>query len=316
MLLRAGLIGTALAVAGCAGPPSPPPSDPVFPTTTNQVAAVVDGRSLSHDTLAARALEAAGGVVLEEAVLDQLLASSLSAEGLTLPADALDSERSRLFERIADEAGVAEEQAGSLVDRFRAARGLGPHRFDALLTRNAALRLLAQRGGLVDASRVSSLVEAEFMGRARARIIITRTASDAAKVRQDIAALPAGERSSRFAATAYSMSVDASSARGGAFGPVSHGDPSIPAAMRPSLSLSAGEVSEVVALDDGFAIVLVEEQLAAPARTQAGEAKATAKAVSRVEREAMDSLAARLLAEARITVMDEHLRWAWERRPR
>lgn len=280
------------------------------------MAAVVDGRSLTHDMLASRSLEAAGGVVLEEAALDQLLASTLSAEGIALPAEAIEGERVKLFERIADEAGVGEEQAGSLVDRFRAARGLGPDRFAALLTRNAALRLLAQRSSLVDASRVSSLVEAEFMGRARARIIVTRTAADAAKVRQNVASAPASERTSTFAAAAYSLSVDPSSARGGAFGPVSHGDPSIPSAMRASLSLPPGEVSQVIALDAGFAIVLVEEQLPPPARTEAGEAKAVAKATSRIEREAMDSLAARLLAEARITVLDDHLQWAWERRPR
>jgi hypothetical protein len=315
MLRRSGWIGAVLVIPGCAGPSTPPPRPAPAPEV-ERVASVVDGRSLSLETLAARALEAAGGVVLEEAALDELLAANLSAEGITLPADATASERAKLFARIADEAGVAEEQAGSLVDRFRAARGLGPRRFDALLTRNAALRLLVQRGGLVDASRVSALVEAEFMGRARARIIVTRTAADAAKTRGDISAAPAGERSSRFAGAAYAMSVDPSSARGGVFGPVSHGDPSIPAAVRPSLSLPPGELSPVIALDDGFAIVLVEEQLEAAARTEASEAKARAKATARVEREAMDALAARLLAEARITVMDEHLRWAWERRPR
>ncbi len=316
MLRRAVVFGAALAVAGCAGPSSPPKAATVPSTEAGRVAAVVDGRSLTHDMLASRSLEAVGGVVLEEAALDQLLASTLSAEGITLPAEAIEGERAKLFERIADEAGVGEEQAGSLVDRFRAARGLGPHRFDALLARNAALRLLAQRSGLVDASRVSSLVEAEFMGRARARIIVTRTAADAAKVRQDIASAPAGERASKFAAAAYAASVDPSSARGGAFGPVSHGDPSIPAAMRASLSLASGEVSQVIALDAGFAVVLVEEQLSPPARTQDAETKAVAKATARIEREAMDSLAARLLSEARITVMDDHLRWAWERRPR
>lgn len=309
------LLTPALAV-GCAPAPrsvAPAPSAQASPL---RPAALVDGTPVDHETLAALALEAAGAVTFEEAALDLILARELAGDGLSLADDASAIERQRLFSRIAAEAGVAEEQAGTLVDRFRTARGLGPRRFEALLRRNAALRMLASRGGLVDEATVASLTEAELGPRATARIIVTRTTAEATRIHADIVASAIDARSARFAQHAFTSSSDPSSARGGLFGPVSHTDPTIPSSVRPSLSLPAGELSPVIAIDQGFAVLLIESQLEAAVRTSEAVAAAKAKATARVEREAMDALAARLLAEARITVMDEHLQWAWERRPR
>lgn len=308
-------------LCGCGGSPHAKiPSDtrPTSPAIakTGAPAALVDGVAIDGATLAASALEAAGAVTFEEAALDALIAKELASEGLSVPDEATNAERLRLFARIAEEAGVNEEQAGTLVDRFRAVRGLGPRRFDAMLRRNAALRLLVARAGLIDGAAVAALSEAELGPRATARLIVTRTAAEASRLRAEIETAPAADRAAKFSQAAFTHSIDPSSARGGLFGPVSHADVTVPAPLRSSLALPAGELSPVISIEQGFALLLIESQVAAAARTDAAVEAARAKATARVEREAMDALAARLLAEARITVMDEHLRWAWERRPR
>ncbi len=306
-----------MAPAACApaSVATPSTSAPTGAPTTRP-AALVDGAGIDQASLAAAAIEAAGAVALEEAALDVLLERMLASEGLSLAEDAADGERRRLFSRIAEEAGVAEEQAGVLVDRFRAARGLGPRRFESMLRRNAALRVLAARAGMIDEAAIVAMTEAELGPRATARIIVTRTAVDASRLRAEIEAAPAEARAARFAQAAFESSIDPSSARGGLFGPVLHADPTVPAALRPSLHLPAGELSPVISIETGFAILLIDSQQAAADRTAQAIEAARAKATARIEREAMDLLAARLLAEARITVLDEHLRWAWERRPR
>lgn len=272
--------------------------------------------AVARTSLTTATLEAAGAVAFEEAALDLILERELAAEGLPLPEDAVAIERARLFARIAGEAGVAEEQAGALVDRFRAVRGLGPGRFGSMLRRNAMLRMLAGKAGLIDQAAIVALADAELGPRAAARIIVARTAAEASRLRAEIEAAPAEARAARFAQAAFASSIDPSSARGGLFGPVPHADPTVPAALRPSLTLPAGELSPVISLETGFAILLIDSQQAAPDRTPQAIEAAQAKATARIEREAMELLASRLLAEARITVIDEHLRWAWERRPR
>lgn len=288
----------------------------VPPSPTEPTSVILDGASLPLGGVTTAALEAAGAVALEEAVLDRLLAKEVAAAGCAIAADASEQERQRLFERIGAEAGVAEDQAGVLIERFRRSRGLGPTRFAALLDRNAKLRALVRHAKLVRPEEIELGVTSELDAKATARLIVTSTSTEAASLRSQIEAAPAGERSSRFSQLAYRASRDSSSSRGGLFGPVSHSDPSIPAAIRPLLSLPTGSLSSIVAIESGFAMVLIEEQTPAEPASDASRAKAAAKVTVRKEREAMDRLASELMSEAKLTILNEPLRWSWEQRSR
>lgn len=279
-------------------------------------ALMVDGQPIPGSGLSAAALEAAGAVVIEEAAIDSLLAAEMTRAGIVISKDQIEQERQLLFERISSEANVGEEQAGLLIDRFRRARGLGPIRFEAMLRRNAQLRTLVQEQAASWEEPMAQLVNAELGPRARARLIVVANPADAASLHAQLESLPALERSGTFARLAVERSRDPSSSRGGLFGPVSHMDPSVPAAIRPHLAAPAGSLSPVLAIDSGMAIVLIEEQIAATPATDAATLSARQKARTRLEREAMDALASELLARARINVLDNAARWSWDNRLR
>jgi len=286
------------------------------PDSSARPAATADGAALSAAELHARLGEAAGAVILEELALDSLIEREARAQGVALPESAAEDERQLLFQRITDEARLGQDQAGVLIDRFRRARGLGPKRFAALLERNAKLRALVRTNSIVSEEAIAAAAQRELGPTVRARILVTSNASDASAMQSQLAAAPTADRSASFATLAYERSRDPSAPRGGLFGPVSPNDPTIPASIRPFLGGVPGTLSSTIAVDNGFAILLIEEQLPAAAETPESLAAAKQRARTRQEREAMERLTADMLARARITVFDESSRWSWEGRPR
>ncbi len=292
------------------------PSPSTVATGANPPSATINSLPIAESELAAAAFEAAGSVILEERILDAMLDKELAAANLSLSTNAVEEERQMLFSRITEDAKVAQDQAGVLVERFRRNRGIGPSRFNALLTRNAKLRLLVRRNHVVEPGRTEQLAAIETGPKTLARLITLPTAQQAQSALSQLTALSPAERSAKFSQLAYTISNDPSAARGGIFGPVSAMDETIPPTIRQQLTLPAGSLSPVLAMESGFALLLIEQQLAAPEKTPSLLEQALARATLKLEREAMEKLASQLLAEARVTVLHEGLRWSWENRLR
>ena len=91
-------------------------------------------------------------------------------------------------------------------------------------------------------------------------------------------------------------------------------DERYPRAIRTAVdALSPGMLSDVLALDRGFAIVLIEEKRPADAATlDAVRPDIERQLRSRQQRLAMDKLARSLMAEAQVMVTDSSLAWIWE----
>lgn len=290
------------------------------PVDAKNTIAVVDGMAVSVQEFSARINEVAGAVAMEELALDVLLEREMKEAGLKIAKSDIDAERDLLFQRIMDEAQVRQDQAGVLLEQFKRSRGLGPKRFAALLERNARLRAMVRgdvAGSGVTPAQQATALSSETGAKARARIIVVQTQSEASSIRAELAALTEPARTSRFASIALERSIDGSAPRGGQFGPVSIFDLSVPATVRESLNGQVGELSPVLSMDSGFAVVMVQEKIPAldPGNSQA-IAAAEQKVRTRLERESMDRIANQLIQEARITLMDESLRWSWEGRPR
>jgi parvulin-like peptidyl-prolyl isomerase len=147
-------------------------------------------------------------------------------------------------------------------------------------------------------------------------VIVMATQREAGELREALEGAT-GDRSLRFADAAARSSIDSSAARGGLLDPISPLDPTYPAAVgRAFEELGPGEISPVLAVDRGFALVLLEERL--PGRDvprETVEEQLRAEVRLRLERLAMDDLAARLLRGASITVFDRGLERAWRARP-
>jgi hypothetical protein len=138
MILRVMVIAAIL--GGCAGVErAQPPGEPI--------ALTVDGRAIPASALWAPLAEAAGSVIVEEAMLDAIVARCVKDAGITIDDRAIERERELLLASITNAAG--EPRTHDVLERVLTQRGIGPARLGSLLRRSASLRELVRAQGLV-----------------------------------------------------------------------------------------------------------------------------------------------------------------------
>ena len=295
-----------LGICGCDAPPSTGASRYDVPATPPpRPIALVDRERVTIAEIEPQLLEAVGGRIVRERVLDARLARTAAREGIEIDADDLQRERDLLTATLAEDPDRAER----LLDELRRNRGLGPIRFEALLRRTALLRrLVAEEVEITDAA-LEGAHDLAHGPRRVARIVVVedlRAASDARR------RLDAG---TPFATVAVERSLDASADRGGLLAPVSRLDPSWPIAFRNAVfDAEIGRVSEPVRIDGRTLLVLVEEERPGTGVTlDANREQAEAAARLAIERLLMDRLARRMVPADAIDPIDPSLRWSMPR---
>lgn len=249
--------------------------------------------------------EAAGGVVAQELALLAALDSACDEAGIVITEAALDRERALVESQLT--ATGAGADTGALLARVRASRGLGPERFAALLRRNAMLRALVRPDVQVTESAIVQAYRLEFGPTRVVRLITTDQLAEASAAIGEIR----GGRS--FSAVAAERSTDPSRVRGGLIGAISLADPAYPEALRTAAAaIEVGEVSSPVALDRGFAVVMVDaiEEDDVPALDDVRD-RAAEVATLRAERVLMEAKARELQAGVSPRFFDASLRWSW-----
>lgn len=313
----------ALLATGCAAPPAqerPPEhapertadqtpgpsagSGPAGASGGGTVLGYVNGTAIRQGDLWPALLERAGGEVLEEVVLDQLLRERFAQRGLTLTAEDIADELTRLSAALSPDA----DEAARLLAALRERRGLGDDRFDRLLRRNAGLRkLIAGEVAVTDAA-VRRAFALRYGPRYRVRLIVAPDARTAGTLRQRAAA---GES---FSDLATQFSTDPSAAQGGLLSPISPADPTYPQVLRNILpELEPQKPSGVVALDGGFGILWLEETVPAQPVAWDDVREALAQEVrAQAERLLMEQTARAMLQAADVLILDPALKPAWK----
>lgn len=279
-------------------------------------AATVMGRPIEWSLLNSMLAEASGSAVIEEVSIDHLARRELERRGLTIdPADVEAEERALLA--ALGRSGTAPAEAGELVMQMRRTRGLGPVRYKAMLERNAMLRRLVRDECEPTTEQVTQGMEVRHGPRHVCRIIVTPSRTAATTIRARLGALPDDQRQAAFAAEAFTESADPSRDRGGLLEPISPADASYASAVRTAVAgLAANQVSPVIALDNGYAILIGVRTIPGEAPGPDAPQRVRDEIRARLERVAMDQLARRLLAESPPTVFDSSLNWSWQsRRP-
>lgn len=331
--LAPAMILLASAIAGCStdGPSTAPSTARTPGPQTPKVAMVVDasdataaiasGQRIAWGPLRDRLAEASGGVVLEELALDAAIEDELARQGVAVTDAMVKAEDALLRRVIILDARMTADQAERAVIDLRRREGLGPKRYADLLRRNAKLRALARATAparlTVAEDEARAAAELATGPRARARIIVVDSDRAAANIREQIVArIAAGEQASTaFANAAIVFSRDPSASRGGLMDGVSAADPIVPDGVRRALrQIKENTVSDVLPLETGAAIILVETRTPGGEPNRADIDAARERVELRKERLVMDEIANRLLNEARITIYDDALRWSWESR--
>ncbi len=280
-------------------------------------AAIIGGSPVSDSDLFPALSEAAGALVIEELTLRKALEAELAGEGLSVTSEHIQAERGLLVKAVAAESRATDSQAEEMIASMRRARGLGETRFAGLLWRNAALRALVAHRATPTPEDMALATQLEFGPRFRARLIVTRSADDASRAAREVrgagTAAPA-----LFAEHAFLRSIDPSGPRGGLLVDASPADGSLPPLVRTALtSLTPGTCSDVLSIEGGYAVVLLEARTREPRVPGDAELRdLESKVLMRIQRLAMDRLARSLLDRTEVSVMSDPLRWSWERRPR
>ena len=267
-------------------------------------AALVQGKVVEWGELRPLLNEAAGATILREVILDRMLAAELIQAGITITTDDVDRERKLFYETLSPDPNVAVRLAREL----RARQGLGEHRLDRLLRRNAGLRALVEDRVQVTDEAVLRTYQVFYGQKRQARLIVSPTLSDAQAA---IDRVNAGEL---FTDVAVEVSTDTSAARGGLLDAISHADPTYPQVMRDALwALEPGEISPPVLLGERYALLmLVREIDGADVTLDSVRGDLQFQVRLKQERIIMDHLARRLLSEANVTIIDDTLKESWD----
>lgn len=261
--------------------------------------------AIPGDELDARAIEAAGALVLEEMLVERALRTELARRELAVDDAAIAREETMAREALSADPSRAEQ----LLQSLRASQGLGALRWKSLLWRNAALRALARSQSSVGEAEIATAYDLRHGPRRAARIIVL---PDLASVQSAMDRLGAGQS---FSDVASAMSTDASRDRGGLVSPISRLDPTWPATVREALwTLEVGTRSAPVLVDDGYVIVRCEAEIPGDGVTPdaaRGESERTARlAVDRVE---MDRILREVVRGLDPTIFDRPLEESWRR---
>lgn len=302
---------------------SPPPTTPMADDAAaaggrdTRPLAYVNSEPIRRDALLDPLIEAAGGEVLAELVLDRLIDQQLDERSQTLTEDELAAERERLLTALAPD---DEDEAARVLRELRQQRGLGETRFQSFLRRNAGLRkLVADEVEVTDAA-VRDAFNRRYGERYRARLIVVDSFEQAARLREQ-----AIERQASFSDLAAEHSTDISADRGGLLSPINPADSSYPQVLRDALvrldeqvnergEQGGAPVSEVLAIEGQFALVKLEEKIG-PEDVEFADVKdELAREVrARLEQRRMQQRARRMLSDANIVILDGALSDRWQR---
>ncbi len=267
-------------------------------------AALVNGRGVDWGELRPLLNEAAGATVLQELILDRLVAEQTAAAGFTIDSDDIEVEREFFYAALDEDP----QKAVLLAQQVKERQGLGRIRFAMRLRTNAGLRALVRSQVTVTDASVARMHESVHGPKRQARLIVVVGLPDAEAVMRR---LDAGES---FSDIAVEVSTDPSAARGGLLEPISRVDPRYPEALRQALwALETGGVSNPVLLDDRYALLHLVREIEADGVTLE-EARPHLRELVRLEQERilMDRKARQLAATVSVTVIDDALQESWE----
>ncbi|MFW5652500.1 MAG: hypothetical protein ACOC0P_00515, partial [Planctomycetota bacterium] len=166
--------------------------------------ALLNGEPVTEGDLVDPLLEAAGGIVMEELLLNHMLRDRAAELGIEISAGDVERERRLLLEALDPD---NRQQAARLLNEVRRRRGLGDFRYARLLERNALARAIVTEESADLVEVTNSMVEQEYARRYgpryRVRLI---TAPGAAAAQRALDRVSAGEA---FADVAVDVSTDA-----------------------------------------------------------------------------------------------------------
>jgi peptidyl-prolyl cis-trans isomerase SurA len=278
------------------------------PPAAGRTLAYINGQPVTMGDLQQRLLESSGGQVMAEVIIDRGVEQRLLERSIKPTAEQVAAEYAILGEYLARTINPDRDEVVRLARQLK--DRVGPARFDNLLRRNAAMRLLVQDQVNISNAAIEQRFELDYGPRYDTRIIVV------ASLREAEQAMQALKNGTSFNEVATQKSIHSSAGRGGLLPPISLANEGVPSAIRSALkALEPGQVSQPISMPDGFTLLLLERKIE---RQDVNLVDVKEQVVTRVrhdtERRLMEQLGRTFLERADVTVLDPALRWSWEAR--
>jgi parvulin-like peptidyl-prolyl isomerase len=280
-----------------------PPVTPSAASGSIQTVAKIGNTRINLADLTPAMIEASGGQVLSEKVLTLKLKEKLGKTIITQ--DQIQAERSSFVKSLHDNPQLAEQ----LLAQLRQREGLGPKRFEDFLFRQAALRYLVQSDVVVTDAAIQQAYELKFGPTSVIQVLTVDNPTTAVKI------LNRARQGEDFGKLVQEFSQNQESkAFNGMLEPISPADASYPSALHKAIArLQVGQISDVVALENGFAILKLLSKNPRQSVTLDDVKASLAEKVRRdVEQMLMRQLASTLLTQTDVVVLDRDLNQSWQ----
>ncbi|MFK7790251.1 MAG: hypothetical protein AB8C95_12260, partial [Phycisphaeraceae bacterium] len=251
-----------------------------------------------------------GAEALAEILLDRAVQTRLKQEGIELNTEDIDAERDKLLVSMDSDP----DQAARLLRQMREQRGLDDNGFKALLRRNAGLRAIVRDQVTINEVAIKQAYDLRYGKKYQVRLIVTEDLDSVVIARRKVVA------GDSFTDLAIKLSTDSSARQGGLLSPISSVDSTYPKAIRdalPKLKMDTvgSRLSQVIALDQGYAILWLESVLSPNDPPKLEQVRDDLASVTRseLERVRMRQLARTLIEQSDVVVLDPALDEAWRR---
>ena len=269
------------------------------------VVGYVEGEKIYFDDLRDQLIEAGGGEIFVEVVLDRLIENELKMKNLEVTDQDIQWERDLMMTGIDGD----RHHAARLFEEFQQRRGVGEVRLVNTLKRNAGLRKLVAGSVKLNDATIKERFELLYGQKKVLRMILREELKG---IKSVLKRLEDGEN---FIDLAVQLSEDTPSAeRGGLLSAISVQDKSYPLAVRDvAKRIKVGELSGVIALDGKYAVFHCEEILPAK-KIDFNSVKAEVEKNVRREIEAMKMqiLVKGLIQDAEVMVFDGGVKSGWD----
>ena len=273
--------------------------------------ALIDGMPIDKSMLIDDLIERAGRHALYDLILEHQLNQEMIRLNIGITKADLKYEETQLMLSNGENESTTLDY--TMLNDIKDAKGLGPIRYHRLLNTNAMLRRAIADAAQVNEYEYTIAKQIAYGPGYRVRLFVCDQLREATALRRQLQDEAPALLPEAFSQACSTRSIHPSSSRGGLISRISISDPAYPSVLSEAIaSTPIGELSSVLALDAGYAIVIVESHTPASIPTAIQVQSLRQQLTDRKQRLHMRVQADELVSQTDLIILDRALSRAWK----
>lgn len=285
-------------------------------SASDEAMATVNGRPIARERMVDLLVRSRGAELLEQFIVLEAADGLAAQRGLTVTDAEVQAEYDRTLNEISSPATGSQPSmfdrpaAETILKSLLIQRGFSREEYMLGMRRNALLRRLASEEQVVTEAQVRAEFVRQYGPRVRVQVVKVPALSEAPRLKEQLIAQGTAQSLMAQAPPAESPPLEAEP-----LAPFSVEDEDIPAIIRQTaFTLQPGQVSDVLRIENGYALLRVEERMAGQEgiNFDAVRSDLEARIQERSTQRAMASMYERLFRESQLKIHDSTLKEVFE----